>query len=90
MPGITDQQFYAAMNELREKLERKIDARANDLERKLDEHADEDRKVADRVASLEQTRKDDGERANRRMTITAGVMAAVVTAAWKFLDHVWK
>ncbi len=87
---ISAERFYEALQILERRLGEKIDWCRCSLETKLDEHAEDDRKVADRVLTIEIQRADEKAQALKR-GVWAGIGAASgVSLLIEGLRHLWK
>jgi hypothetical protein len=88
--GVTQEQFYIALQTLEKRLGEKIDWWGERHDKKLAEHEKEDQAVANRVLIIETQREEEREAAVRRGT-WAGIFAAGgVTGVIEAVRHFWK
>lgn len=94
MADITQAQFYAALQELRNHLDTKhmnlresMESAFGRLDTKLDQHAREDAIVADRVLVIETQRKEEARLALKKGTWAGIIAGAAVSITVKLLDY---
>jgi hypothetical protein len=88
--GVSERQFYDALQRLEERLGAKIDAARDSVEQKLDAHAEDDLLVANRVLVIETQRAEERTAAMKR-GVWAGIMAASgVSLVIEGMRHFWK
>ena len=88
--GVSQEQFYAALQNLELRLLSRIDDRANRLEGALAEHADDDRMVANRVLVIETQRYEEKALAVKRGVWSGIAAASGMTAFIEIVRHYWK
>ena len=91
---VTQSQFYAEMNGLRELIDTRhrsqrdlIERISAHLEMKLDVHAKEDRKVEERVLIIETERQQESKQAVKHGAWAGIVAGGVITALIKAADY---
>lgn len=88
---ISPEKFYQALQILEQRLGERIERVGSTLEHKLEEHADDDRKVADRVLTLEGRTKALEEQRTEQTGLGRRLQGLIVPAAliagWEWFKH---